>query len=362
MDSLLEKTKNTIKIVKDISYPGPSMLSTEEKAFYFLLGSEILTLEGVIVDAGCWLGSSSFYLGKGVEQNARFKSEQIIYACDIFQWDKNHDLQLKKHSISLQVNDDFQFLTKRFLETLKIKVYTRKIDYSVSPTTMSYHTGEPIEALMIDAGKSPELLFNILEGYLPYCIEDKSIIFFQDYRDYWCWFIPPIVSFLDEIMEPVIHLNYGGSGFRFRNKAKAMSLLKAAKQMFKENILLEEYYNRAIKEVGNNHREVFFQMSANKVALFLHLHKVTEVYYGPEGREKIETEDEAKLTSFFKALDQTWPSGVLDTSLQNAYRRIRHAITGTKDLSLTYKSPHYYKRRIVNPIYAKIALKKALGR
>jgi hypothetical protein len=201
-----------------ITYPGPSMLSGDEKGFYYFVGSTLLTLEGVVVDAGSWLGSSSYYLGKGIERNSKFTGEQTIYACDIFRWDKNHDMQIKGHSVSLHENDDFQFLTKKFLDSLTLKVETKRIDYSVSPKTAVYHTGEPIEALMVDAGKTPELLFNILEGYLPYCIEDKTLIFFQDYRDYWCWFIPPVVSFLERIMEPVIYLERGGAGFLFRNK------------------------------------------------------------------------------------------------------------------------------------------------
>jgi hypothetical protein len=361
MNSLLEQTKKAIQTISGFSYSGPSMLTDEEKAFYYLLGSKLLTLEGVVVDAGCWLGSSSFYIGKGIECNSRFSGDQIIYTCDIFRWDKNHDLQIKNHSVLLANNDDFQFLTIKYLESLKLKVITKKIDYSISAKTIIYHTGEPIEALMVDAGKTPELLFNILEGYLPYCIENKTIIFFQEYRDYWCWFIPPIVNFLENIMEPVIHLKNGGSGFCFRNKEQAMKLLQAAREMFMESTQLEKYYDKAIVRVGKAHKEAYFQMKANRIALSLHNKKVTEAYYGSENRiEQINTEYEKVLLAYIKQLDSVWPTSLIDSSLQNAYRRVRHAANGKKDLTLNFKSIHFFKRRIFNPIYAKIILKRLL--
>jgi hypothetical protein len=361
MLNINQDAKEVMNVGARIAYPGPSMLSGDEKGFYYFLGSTLLTLDGVVVDAGCWLGSSSYYLGKGIERNSKFTGEQTIYASDIFRWDKNHDLQIKGHSFSLHENDDFQFLTKKFLDSLKLKIITRKIDYSVSPKAANYHTGEPIEALMVDAGKTPELLFNVLEGYLPHCIENKTIIFFQDYRDYWCWFIPPIVSFLENIMEPVIHLKNGGSGFRFRNKEHAMKLLQAAREMFQESTQLEKYYDKAIVQVGKDNIEAYFQMKANRIAPLLHIQKVTEVYYGSENRvERINNDCEKVLLNYIKELDSIWPISLVDSALHNAYRRIKHAATGDKNLTLNFKSLHYYKRRIFNPIYAKIILKRLL--
>lgn len=351
-----------IKLVSNFSYAGPSMLSGEEKAFYYFLGSKCLTLDGVVVDAGCWLGSSSYYLGKGIEANLRYNGSQTIYACDIYRWDKTHDLQIKNHPIALNENDDFQFLTKKFLESVNLNVQTKKIDYSISPQSVSYHGGEPIEALMIDAGKTPDLLFNILRGYLPHCIENKTIIFFQDYRDYWCWFIPPIVQFMEETMEPVIFLQSGGAGFRFRNKSKALQLIDEAEKMFEEGTSISKYYEQVIIRIGSSNLSASYQVKANKVGLFLHLLKATEVYFGHENPvNKIDSQNENELMKYLRELDHAWPAAVLDGSLQNAYRRIRHAVTGKKDLSLVFKSPYYYKRRILNPLYTKVKIKRLLG-
>ena len=362
MESLYQQTQNMVSKASQLSYSGPSMLTADEKAFYYFLGSTVLNFDGVIVDAGCWLGSSSFYLGMGIQQSSKFTGAEIIYACDIFRWDKNHDQQIKKHSISLKENDDFQFLTNKFLESLKVKVITKKVDYSISPTETQYHTGEPIEALMVDAGKTPELFFNILEGYLPYCIEDKSFIFFQDYRDYFCWFIPPVVSFLDDILEPVVYLKNGGAGFRFRNKRRVLERLKEAKVMFMNDALLEKYYDKATDQIGSKHPEVFYQLNANKVALFLHQNHVTEAYFkSSENMHSVSIKNEnVELFKYLKRIDSSWPVRIHDSSVQNAYRRILHGVTGKKDLKLTYISIHSIKRRVLNPIYTKIFLKKLL--
>ncbi|MGB4776331.1 MAG: hypothetical protein WBP45_14240, partial [Daejeonella sp.] len=286
-----------------------------------------------------------------------------IYACDIYKWDKTHNLQIKRHAIELNESDDFQFLTSKFLETLKLKVETKKIDYSISPQISNYHTGEPIEVLLIDAGKTPELLFNILEGYLPFCIENRTIIFFQDYRDYWCWFIPPVVEFLNEVLEPVIYLGSGGAGFKLRNKESVRKLLPQVRTMFNSGDDLLKYYKMSVERIGTSNIKASYQLKANMAGVLLHFLKVTEVYYGTDERDtRISVEDGNELMQYFKELDASWPIVVLDGPLQNAYRRIRHALTGTKDLSLKYKSVYYYKRRVLNPIYSKVALKKILGR
>ncbi len=361
MKDLETKVRLALPKAAGIDYAGPSMLTNEEKAFYFLLGSTLLSLDGVVVDAGCWLGSSAFYLARGVEENNRLTDRFIIHACDIFRWDKNHNLQGRKKGISLQENEDFQFLTKRFLKPVKVRIETKKIDYSVPPNVVPYHKdGTPIEALLVDAGKTPELLINILIGYIPYCIDGKTIIFFQDFRDYFCWFIPPIVSFLGDAIEPVIYLKNGGAAFVVRRRKAIEEKLEQARVMIGDASNLEKYYDKALKEIGAANTWAYHTVEANKVAMFLHLSKTTEVYFGPSEEivQRVDLDCEESLMRHLDAVDATWPIGIPDRPVQNAFRRIRHAVTGKKDLKLNYRSSHYYKRRFLNLVYLKIFLKR----
>lgn len=363
MDVLYRRVKATLPRLKGLEYAGPSMLTAEEKAFYFLLGSELLPLDGVVVDAGCWLGSSSFYIGKGVETSKRIGKDFAVYSCDLFRWDKTHSLQVQGRPIILHAGDDFQFLTERFLNSLSVRVVVKKVDYSLSPADHMYHPGcEPIEALLVDAGKTPELLINILAGYLPHCVDQKSYVFFQDYRDYFCWFIPPIVNFLGEALEPVLYLKKGGAGFLVRDKATALRRLEGVRDMLTDSKQLIANFDQALQMIGRENYCTYNQVRANKIGLFLHLGRVTEAYVGPKETmaERIDSDTERELLEYIAVIDREWPTGEWDSAVQNIYRRVRHAVTGVKDLELSYKSIYSFKRRLLNPMYLKAFLKRLL--
>jgi len=75
------KITKSAKIPK--RYAGPSMLSYQEMIFYAWIGEHYCKGEGCIVDAGCWLGSSSYYIAQGVKRSSY--SPQIL-CHDHFCW------------------------------------------------------------------------------------------------------------------------------------------------------------------------------------------------------------------------------------------------------------------------------------
>ena len=140
----------------------PSLLSFRDALFYQWLGKKYYTGQGEVLDVGCWLGSSTLHLYKGLSQNPHFNNRKI-FAFDWFKWDDNYNqfLNLDTH---LSSGDDFMDLTGEFLGGNKEHIELIKIDYSRPPCNAYWPLKRPIEIFIVDAAKSPALLINILKG------------------------------------------------------------------------------------------------------------------------------------------------------------------------------------------------------
>lgn len=351
----------------DILFPGPSMLSREEAVFYHFLGRHFYTGEGSVVDAGCWLGSSSFYIAKGIEQGNLMGNRGKILSFDLFLWENSHHLTKESKKLNLQDGDNFRELTKGYLSSIKVQHEVNQIDYSIQPDLLSYYSEDkPVEVLLIDAGKSPDLLLNILEGYLPFAIEDRTLVFFQDYRDYFCWFTPAIVEMLRDVLRPAKFLSAGGAAFIVKDINRVSYCIAQAREAFKSNEAeVFRSYDQATNAMKQANPHAFFQMKANRVALSLHFCGVTEAYFGPASQRRIsidDTETSKGLLRYIRQLDREWSFKVIDTPLENAYRRVIHGINGHKDLTIPWRSISYYRRRVMNPSYWRRALVNAAKR
>jgi len=245
-------------------------------------------------------------------------------------------------------SDDFSFVTRRFLEGTYSNYIIEKRDYSISPKNNPYlNPKQKIEVLLIDAGKTPKLLKNILLGYLPQCIPGKSVIFFQDYFDYFCWFTPAIVEKLDKYLKPANVLKHGGAAFYYE-KGIDYNELEILLDQIKDPEELDFYYKQAINKLKMYNIGRAYTLEANYIGLLLHKEKVTEAYVGDEPAEdKISDPKKVNfLLEYFNKLDRSWPLFINDSYLNNAWVRINHAIVGKKNLNLKPKTFFWYLRRI----------------
>lgn len=357
--------KKARKELGGILFPGPSMLSKEEAVFYFFIGKHIFTSSGNIVDAGCWLGSSTYYLAKGLEESGSYSASNKIISCDLFKWDDLYNNLIEPNTLEVAAGNNFMHLTESYLDKVKIPHKIYAIDYSISPKEFKYYTyKDPIEILLVDAGKTPDLLFNILEGYLPHAVENKTLVFFQDYRDYFCWFTPVVVQMLSEVLEPRLYLDTGGACFVVKNTQNIKQVIEAARYNFMNDAKsVEAHYDSELNAVKKLNLNAYYQLLANRVGMILHFNKVTEVYFGPSELkvEKIENGEVKKdLYDFINRMDNEWPVMIKDWSLQNAFRRVSHACTGHKDLVISFETFNYFKRRLFNPKYLKVKLVRGM--
>lgn len=156
------------------------LTSAQEQEYFEKYAREIYSGLGEIVDLGCWLGSTTISLAKGLSQRRNLvKVNKKVHAFDQFIWSKGmapyyHGLKLYKEGES--------FLPE-FIE--RTKNWSSLIEIHEGDLRTIKWDGSSIEFLLIDAMKSWELANSILQEFFPYLIPGHSYIVHQDFKHYY---------------------------------------------------------------------------------------------------------------------------------------------------------------------------------
>ena len=170
--------------VTDTSIFDPrGMVGPEERACYFWLAKNCLSGDGCIVDAGAFLGASTYCFAAGAAAAgiASYNGRPVISAFDYFKVVDQYvadaicrdvrPIRLGESYLAI-----FQSQTDRFNEL--IRPY---------PGNFLDHTweGDAIKILFVDISKSEELNSHVVREFFPALIPGKSLVIQQDY--YHCW-------------------------------------------------------------------------------------------------------------------------------------------------------------------------------
>ena len=159
------------------------MTSQDEQAYFEEYARSTYTGAGEIVDLGCWLGSTTIPLARGVAANPSSQaSRKKIHSFDVFTWELWMDDCVKGADLEAKYKPGESFLEEFKKRTVpwadQIQVYAgdlRRFGWN----------GEDIEFLLIDAMKSWELADTIVRTFYPYLIPKKSYVFHQDFAHYY---------------------------------------------------------------------------------------------------------------------------------------------------------------------------------
>jgi hypothetical protein len=87
------------------------MTSATERAYFYWYARQVYTGRGDIVDLGCWLGSTTIPLARGLSENARQGlSRRIIHAYDDFVWKTHMERSVRGTRFAGLHNDGDSFL------------------------------------------------------------------------------------------------------------------------------------------------------------------------------------------------------------------------------------------------------------
>jgi len=151
----------------------PSMLSYEESQLYHWLGKRATGI-GAVVDIGAFAGGSAARLLSGLAVGA---STATLHAFDRFTAHRPaREAHLYPHGMPVTESDDILPLVEQFLSPWRHRLKLWRGDIATQRWT-----GEPLEIIAIDAGKSPRLTDHIAAEFLTCAVPGHSVIVHQDF-------------------------------------------------------------------------------------------------------------------------------------------------------------------------------------
>jgi hypothetical protein len=246
------------------------MTTHAEQSYFEEYARDIYLGTGAIVDLGCWLGSTTIALAKGLAENPSPQARaSTIHAFDRFVWEawmgetsccRGTEIE-GKFKPGESFLDEFHKRTAPWSD--RIQVYTGDL-------CQIGWGGAPIEFLLIDAMKSWELANGILRDFYPCLIPGKSYILHQDFAHFY---------------EPWIHLTH----YRLRDYFRVVHIVPHSQSFVFEYVkklpdeLLTASYEPSLfsdEEVDvafeysislTSDRETRTAIAASKVMHFIHV-------------------------------------------------------------------------------------------
>ena len=174
------------------------MTTPNEQAYFEWYTRRIYTGRGAIVDLGCWLGSTTIPLAKGIRRSRR-TSGRVIHAYDQFIWETWMAQTAPGGALDPQPNEgeSFQAAFERRIAPWEDLVATHAADLCTE-----IWDGGPIEFLLVDAMKSWELSDAIVRSFYPHVITGGFILH-QDFSHYYTPWIHLVTHRLRDYVRPV---------------------------------------------------------------------------------------------------------------------------------------------------------------
>lgn len=159
----------------------PSMLYPEERKLLFLLGREFRDV-GQIIDAGCFIGGSTYALASGLEANTHLRRARprVIHSYDLFRLDEQTKDVYPELVEGIEVGGSLRLRFDCLLAS--------RSDYvNVYEGDIRGHewNGGPIELLFLDICKTWEINDHVSRQFFPALIPERSIVVQQDFIHEW---------------------------------------------------------------------------------------------------------------------------------------------------------------------------------
>ena len=180
------------------------MTSKTEQDYLAHYGAKLYGGQGEIVDLGCWLGSTTIPLTKGLRKNPAFLAfERKVYAYDLFIW-----FDWMNPSVA-GTNLFGKFVEgENFVDEFRKRIdrYESSIEVRAGDLKEIGWSGGKIEFLLVDAMKNWDLSNAIVSDFYPSLIAGQSLVFHQDFAHYFTpwihvihWRLRDHFAFVEEV-------------------------------------------------------------------------------------------------------------------------------------------------------------------
>lgn len=160
------------------------MTSKTEQDFCTRYGRDLYSGNGEVVDLGCWLGSTTIPLVRGLRENGAFvESGRKVYAYDLFLWFDWMNESVVGTDLVGKFAEGDSFLGEFEKRTA---VYAEHVETRAGDLAKIGWSGEPIEFLLVDAMKNWELANAIIRDFYPPLVPGSLVL----HQDFAHWLVP----------------------------------------------------------------------------------------------------------------------------------------------------------------------------
>ena len=235
------------------------MLGPTEGALLYHLAKDYFSGRGEIIDAGAFLGSSSYCLAKGVDENNRLKSKsETIHAYDLFKvWieqDNSEDFMISelKRVFDIDLSNNRSILPRYMSNLGPLAQY---VDVHIGDITKMNWNKRPIEILFLDICKTKEIWQHVLGTFFRSLIPGISIVIHQDYHHPFLPYIHVVQERLAGYFDIVEEKADDSAAFLLRERLPDRLLDEVANYDFDFAAELN-WIDRAIERLPNNNRHI----------------------------------------------------------------------------------------------------------
>ena len=245
------------------------MTSKTEQDYFAEYGAKIYSGKGEIVDLGCWLGSTTIPLVKGLLKNPAFtESKRKVYAYDLFVWFDWMNTSAIGTSLEGKYREGDNFVEEFKQRT---KEFARYIEIREGDLKQIGWTGENIEFLLIDVMKNWDLANAIVRDFYPSLVPNESLILHQDYAHFFTPWIHLLQWSFRENFDFVCEVPKSQSViFRYKDKIADELLNKDYSFEFFSDEDVDSAFDYSMSLVSH---EKLPNIAASKVMWFLHQDK-----------------------------------------------------------------------------------------
>lgn len=242
------------------------MTSKTEQDYFAVYGEKTYSGKGEIVDLGCWLGSTTIPLVKGLLKNPAFaESNRKVYAYDLFIWFEWMNESAAGTRLAGKYKEGDNFVEEFEART---KEFARRIEIREGDLKQIGWSGENIEFLLVDAMKNWDLANAVVRDFYPSLVPGESIILHQDYAHFFTpwihllqWTFRESFAFAGEVPKSQSVI------FRYENKI--------AGELLNKNYSFESFSDREVDSAFDYSlnlvsTEKLPNVAAAKVMWFLH--------------------------------------------------------------------------------------------
>jgi hypothetical protein len=244
------------------------MTTLQEQKYFQRYASSIYTGVGEMVDLGCWLGSTTIPLAKGLGKNRQSDLKRgRIHSFDQFDWETWMEECVRGTKLEGKFKPGDSFLGE--FES-RIHSWSSYIHIHREDLRHTTWLEGPIELLLIDAMKALDISKSILKSFFPHLIAGKSFLIHQDFAHYYTSWIHLIQYRLRDYfkLENAV-LNSCSLVFRCVKNvpARILDFQEELADFSKEEI--DNAFEYSVSLVSNKRTKA--NIAAAKVMLFLHL-------------------------------------------------------------------------------------------